>query len=63
MKYIQVTAKSREEALAKSGLSIGQPAVIIDLVATGTKDGEWTVHPEFEPVGVKKVKSCLREDR
>lgn len=62
MKYIQVKATSHEEALAKSGLFIGQPAQIVKLVATGTKDGEWTVHPEFEPVAAKAVKSCLRED-
>ncbi len=62
MKYIQVTATSHEDALAKSGLYIGQPAKIIGLSATGTKDGEWTVHPGFEPVEAKKVKSCLRED-
>jgi len=40
--------KTREEAIAKSGLHIGQPARIVGLIASGNIDGQWTVMPEFE---------------
>ena len=48
--YKQVKTSSAREAIAKSGLRIGQSAIVSDLLATGNVNGQWTVHPTFEVI-------------
>lgn len=50
MSYVKVQAKTREEAIEKSGLYVGKAAVVTDIKAFGNLKGEWTVHPEFDVV-------------
>lgn len=42
--------KSYKEAIEKSGLSVGQPAVISRLQTHPNTNGVWVVIPEFEVV-------------
>ena len=56
MKYKIVKAKSREEAIEKSGLRIGQLARIVNLMVSGNNEGQYTVAPEFELVEEEETK-------
>lgn len=55
MLYVNVKAKSAEEAIVKSGIKIGQEAHVARLTAHGNTDGNWTVHPEYQ-LGTYKPK-------
>ena len=45
--YDVVKARSREEAVANCAWSVGDLAVVVEIVAMGNTDGTYTMYPLF----------------
>jgi hypothetical protein len=56
-RYLQIKAKSHEEAIEKSPFFIGQKAVVDRLNTAANSDGTYTASAEFELTEKKEDKS------